>query len=538
MRRTFGWLSFWLLLGALFLAVGPWSLLVIPVLVVVVLLAPAVRRAARPRHPWRAGAVVLVVAAALVAVIVVVPDGRLPIPPGPGLLVTPSFEGSPATPRPVAMDIPQHPFLAANGRSSMHDDGWATDAYRGPGPLGRSPEVQTAWYGLEECATLAFDSEERIVALCGDLRGPVLHVLDPENMRPLATMRLPDRPEVKGKKPWENLCAGAYFYLDRDDRAVVATTDRRVLEVSTSDATGRPRLKVERSFSVADEVPHDDCLVALMPDWAGRTWFVTQDGRVGTVDPGTGQVAVRDLGEEVANSLAVDEGGVYVVTVRALYRMRAGAAGRPEVLWRATYDRGSRTKPGQLSRGSGTTPTVLPGGRVAITDNADPRMHVAFYDAATGRLVCQAPVFAPGRSATENSLVSVGDGVIAENNYGYAGPASTLLGRATTPGLARVDLSGGRCSVAWTSAEIAPTSVPKASLANGLVYAYTKKPTLWGVSAWYLTAIDVRTGRTAFSVRTGLGTLMNNHYAAITLAPDGSAYVATLAGMVRVRDGD
>ena len=29
---------------------------------------------------------------------------------------------------------------------------------------------------------------------------------------------------------------------------------------------------------------------------------------------------------------------------------------------------------------------------------------------------------------------------------------------------------------------------------------------------------------------------MNNHYAAVTLAPDGSAYVATLAGMVRVRD--
>ena len=36
----------------------------------------------------------------------------------------------------------------------------------------------------------------------------------------------------------------------------------------------------------------------------------------------------------------------------------------------------------------------------------------------------------------------------------------------------------------------------------------------------------------------GLGTLTNNHYSAVTLAPDGSAYVATLAGMVRVRDSD
>ncbi len=77
-----------------------------------------------------------------------------------------------------------------------------------------------------------------------------------------------------------------------------------------------------------------------------------------------------------------------------------------------------------------------------------------------------------------------------------------------------------------------PTSVAKASLATGLVYAYTTRPSWWGVSAWYLTAIDARTGETAFSVRTGTGTLFNNHYAAVTLGPDGSAYVATLGGMV------
>ena len=275
-----------------------------------------------------------------------------------------------------------------------------------------------------------------------------------------------------------------------------------------------------------------------MPDWRGLIWFVTQDGLVGTVEPATGEVSVVELGEDVYNSLAVDENGVYVVTVAALYRMSADTSGRPRVDWRTTYDRGSRQKPGQLSRGSGTTPTVLPGGRVAITDNADPRMSVAFYDTASGREVCRAPVFGRDAGATENSLVSVGDGVIVENNYGYAGPQSTLLGRATTPGLARVDLDGDECRVAWSSRQVAPTSVPKVSLANGLLYAYTKRPTWWGVSAWYLTAVDVRTGRTAFSVRTGLGTLMNNHYSAVTLAPDGSAYVATLAGMVHVRDSN
>ena len=165
---------------------------------------------------------------------VVVPDGRLPIPPGPGALVTPSFAGGAATPHAIDMDVPQHPQLAPNGRSSMHDDGWATDSYAGPGPLGRDPEVDTAWYGLEECATLAFDRHERLVALCGDLRGPTLHVLD-RDMQPLATKKLPDRPDVEGKRAWENLCAGAYFYLDPQDRAVVATTDGRILEFATSE---------------------------------------------------------------------------------------------------------------------------------------------------------------------------------------------------------------------------------------------------------------------------------------------------------------
>jgi outer membrane protein assembly factor BamB len=113
-----------------------------------------------------------------------------------------------------------------------------------------------------------------------------------------------------------------------------------------------------------------------------------------------------------------------------------------------------------------------------------------------------------------------------------------MAGRATTGGLARVDAdpATGECTVGWTSAEIAPTSVAKVSLATGLVYAYTKPRSPWGAGAWYLTALDARTGRTVWAVRTGLGAAFNNHYAAIALAPDGSAYVATLAGLVHVRD--
>ena len=126
--------------------------------------------------------------------------------------------------------------------------------------------------------------------------------------------------------------------------------------------------------------------------------------------------------------------------------------------------------------------------------------------------------------------------VLVENNYGYTGPVTTMNGGTTAPGIARVRVGRKGCGTVWTSRETAPTSVPKASLANGLLYVYAKPP---GVTEdpWYFTAIDVRTGRTAYRQLTGTGPHWNNHYAAIYLGPDGAAYIATLAGVVRLEDG-
>src|SRR6202008_2042017 len=103
-----------------------------------------------------------------------------------------------------------------------------------------------------------------------------------------------------------------------------------------------------------------------------------------------------------------------------------------------------------------TTPTVMPGGYVNITDNADP-MDVMVYRTAAhpskivrrhGRLkritlprqVCKVPIFAKGASADENSLIAAGRTMIAENNYGYTGPGS-LVNNVSAPGFVRVDLS-------------------------------------------------------------------------------------------------
>ncbi|WP_110181116.1 hypothetical protein [Nocardioides solisilvae] len=529
-----GWLLL-ALVGLVYLAVGPWTL----VLVAVLLAVPRVReRVPRPEVTRRGVAVGAAVVVGLGLVVWAVPDGRLPIPHTGGLLVTPGYDGRQVSARAIeAEQPPQHPWLAPTGADAVGNDAWSSGAYPGGGPLGDRPEVETGWYGLEKCGRLAFDSRGRVVALCHDREGALLRVLDPESLDPLSTKRLPGRLEGD-VSPWQDVCNGSQFYLDNGDRAVVTTTERQIQAVGTADAEGKPDLTVAESWDLADRVAEDDCLVAVKPDWTGRIWWASREGRVGLVDPVTGTVHATDLtGERITNTFAVDEtGGVFLVSDAALYRFAVDAEGAPVVSWRTPYDRGVEQKAGQFAQGSGTSPTLVDDNLVAIADNAEPRLHVVFVDRSSGAEVCRSALFDGGESATETSLSSVGSGVIVENNHGYHSPRATLMGFATSPGLARVDHAGGECRVAWTNEEVAPSALPVVSWQTGLLYTWTKRPTLWGVSAWYLTAVDASTGRTAFSVRAGTGTLFNAHYSAVTLGPNGGAYVGTMGGLVRVRD--
>ncbi|MGY2876735.1 outer membrane protein assembly factor BamB [Marmoricola sp. URHA0025 HA25] len=486
----------------------------------------------------------LVGATLLIALLSLVPvaaaSSPLPIPSLPTDLLSEPFTGTPAVAQPLPhLPIGQNPYLAANGSNSMHDDAYASDAYETGGPLGRRLQVRSATYGISECATIAFDSRGRIVGLCGGLEGFTLRLIDPSTLTQIAQLQTSTRDLLSLSNPFSDICGGTYFFLDSHDVAYVLTTDKQIWQIQV----GPSGLTHTGTFDVSAQVPDGDCVVATMPDWSGRIFFATQQGRVGVVDPGTGQVhAMQFAGEGIFNSLAGDEtGAIYLVTTHRIAAVAADAGGAPVVRWSQAYDRGTQQKPGQLSQGSGTTPTLIGNDLVAITDNAEPRMHVIFYR-RTGNgpdhEICRVPVFGAGASATENSLAYAGGrSVIVENNYGYAGVQSTLLGKTTSPGVARVDLEGdGSCRVAWTNPVSAPTSVPKVSLGNGLLYVYTKPAAFLLDDSWYLTAIDVRTGTTRWSQRTGNGIQWNNHYASIYLGPDGAAYMPTLAGLIRFED--
>lgn len=466
----------------------------------------------------------------------------LPIPSLPTDALVPRFVGAPAPRRPIrAPDVPQNPFLSRNGTSSMHNDAYSTDAYDVSGPLGRDLEVTSASYGVRECATAAFDSRGRFVGLCGSLEGFTMMTIDPVTLEPIDELQLSRRDLTTGANPFSDICGGTYFFLDQRDRAYATTIGSTIAEVAVRRDGSLAR---GRTWRLARHLPADDCLVATSVDWKGLVWVFTQQGRAITLDRSTGRVHVLQLGkpgtEGVFNSISSDEtGGVYPVTTHALYRLDADRRGRPRVTWRERYDRGSRLKPGMLSQGSGTSPTLIGKRWIAIADNADPRTHVLVYDRRRGvrqRLHCSTPVLPRNAGTTENSLVAAGRSLIIENNYGYSGIPTTTVGRTTTPGIARVLITERGCREAWTNTSTAPTSVAKASLGNGLLYAYTKPARADGIDAWYVTAIDIRTGRTAWSRLTGTGVQWNNHYAAIYLGPDGTLYVATLAGLVRMQD--
>jgi hypothetical protein len=488
-----------------------------------------------------------VVVTVAVAALLLVPGsalGATPIPQNPADLVgLDLFTGQVATPRRVsAPKPPRHPFMAANGRSNVHNDAYQTDTYRNAGPLGRDLRTYSQAYGgIGSCGiTIVFDRQGRLLTTCISATTVQLRLMDPETLDTIATHELPPRVIPEGANPFQTP-GGAYFYLDSKDRAVVSM-NRKIFVVAIEGDT----LRRVRTYDLSRWVPADDQLNSALPDWKGRLWFVSRrHGIVGALSRSTGKLLGRyRTGEAIGNSFAMDDtGGVFVVTDGAQYRFDTTRRGKPKLTWRFRYDNIRKQKPGQFDAGSGTTPTLMGSKYLSIADNADPMQVVVLRRAkhlprGKRRLVCEQPVFKKGAGATENSIIATGTAMVVENNYGYAPPPTATEGGLTTqPGIERVDIKrGGKgCRTVWKSQEISPSTVPKLSLATGLVYAYTKPPGL--PDRWYVTAVNFRTGKTVWSRLIGTGIFFNVHYAGLAISPRGVLYSGVLGGTIALADG-
>ena len=425
-----------------------------------------------------------------------------PITEGPDAATLPKFSGRPADQRPVAVpDPPRHPFMAPNGRSNLHVDGYQSDVHQGPGPLGRQMEKRSTF--LEGvCASVTFDSRGRIETVCVGVEGPKLLLLEPRTLETLAVFPLPPRVPGGGNL-FTDFAGGGYFFLDHRDRAVIPTTSRHVYVIrQTGGGTG---FAIERDYDLSTAVLPGDKIISALPDWSGRLWFASTSGVVGTIDPASGTVRSRPLGERIANSFAVENTGARLHGHR---RGAVPAGGGPDRPARGRLARGLR----ELRRaeaGAGERRVrhdADADGRRPRRDHRqrrpDERARLPPRPQRARRAADLPPArVREGRERDRPVADRHGPSLVVENNYGYSGPVATQQGGTTSPGLERVDLDpGGGCHSVWRSAERAPSVVPKLSAANGLVYTYTKDPQPQDptADAWYLTALDFRSGRTVY----------------------------------------
>jgi hypothetical protein len=503
---------------------------------------------------------VTLVAGALAALVLAAPvwagTAYPPIAPGPAT-VLPDFVGVPAVARPLhSANVPQNPGLAPIPYSYLHNDSWNSDTSV-PGPLGTGLTTFSSTLGMPDVlhlnaatATMGFDRHGHMIAGFINSISMNILVIDPASLDVLATYPL-------GGGSTSQL-GNAYWYLDNRERVVVGKGTHEIVTLREGGTADAPTLELveSRSYDLTNIIPAADKVAGMLPDWRGRTWFQTagvsggSGPRVGVITPSTGgikYVKLRD-GEVCSNGLAVARGGAYVLTSRRLYKLAAGSDGRPRVVWSAGYDTTGKLKSGQYSLGSGTSPTILSGGKyVAIADNAVPLKIIVYRTSNTlapgqKRVLGSIAVFKDmAGQAVENSLVGYRTSLIVENCYGYGAAFNadgTMASTPPLPGFARIDIGrDGKLHEVWENTFVASNTVPTLSTATGLIYIVERqRDATTGADAYYWTALDFRTGYPVWRKMAGTGINYDGYWSTTMMGPDGTYYVAAYGGIAAIRD--
>ncbi len=398
---------------------------------------------------------------------------------------------------PFGPQQPPNPYAARDGFATQHGDTGASDTtpLAGPG----SKVSASALDLLAVCPSILPRKDGTVFAVCTQIlnQTPIVYLLDAAITKALAARAL-----IKG-----DLFGGVYPFLDAQDRLVVVDGANTLLRIAAEDGA----LVVAEQSSLGDAIEAHcgsttcDSVVGLAPDYQGNVWYATASGLVGIANQGT-----YDLKEGVANSIATSPDGTAIVSDHALYLMTA-SNGAPRRKLRAEYDRGMARKPGQLSWGSGSTPTFF-GPRtgseyLAITDNARPTMNLIVYRTNGDTTpVCTVSVPSPAGDGSENSPIGAGRSVFVTSTYGYpylalpkdAG-ASVPESAPPTGGMARIDVRADEtCALVWSN-EVRSAAVPKLSLGDQTLYTIERQlalpPNASPFDGYVYTALDPATGK-------------------------------------------
>jgi hypothetical protein len=509
----------------------------------------------RARRPWRGrgGLVTAVVVALMTATAGTgLAASSTPIPDA-GPTDLPVFLGAAATAVPTgSANVPQNPFLAPNP-SQLHKDTWMSDTQPQSGPLGAGlrvwstalTEIRTTTSILFICGTGGFDRYGRYETACSSPDQAALVLLDPVTLEVLASQELP----TAGAGNSSSGLSTGYLYIDDMDRAVIPTVNGTLTIVPQTGGKDDPGFGAPTVYQLSEAMGGAATVFSPVPDFSGRIWVTGREsGIVGVLDPTDGSVETVRLGdgEGIYNSFPVTGNTAFIVTDRRLYRVTAGSDGVPRIEWSMKYLTDGKQKPGQISDGSGTTPTILGGGKyVAIVDNAPGQEHIVVYRTAKTlprglkREVCRVGIFPKGQGAVEDSLIGFRDSLVAVNNYGYTIDLTTLESTPSVPGVVRVDIrpDGRGCRTVWNNTQVtSPNAGLVLSTADGLVYAYTRKYDVKGLDVWYWTAIDFRTGKVAWERQVGTGSQFDAYWPLPIIGPNGTIYMSAYGGIVATKD--
>lgn len=414
---------------------------------------------------------------------------------------------------PVSYNAQQNPYLGINSLATMHGDAQSSDAtpFAGPG----DPGVGGTWKVTftnhwAACPTILAGQDGYIQALMtqflgsdAKLRKPKLAIIEPASGAQLGTIEIPTGA----------LLGGVYAYLDADSNLVMVDGTNALTWISHSQ--DGMKVWVSRRIDLTDAMKLEpkDHVVGIVPDWHGRIWVASERGVVGLIDPKRNVVRLTKLQqysptERIDNSISACPQGVSIITSHGIYMLGADAStSKPRIIWSHSYDRGTKQKPGQLSHGSGATATFFgPNGSdyVMLSDNADRQEKLIVYRSADGSAVGEGPLFTPGASGTENSMIGVQNSIVGACTFGYPYaqyPDTKPAYRAqVAPGMERWDVNDDASGITlkWRNNGIYSAAVPRLSTADNLIYTCERPRGPAGVLTGpvvYACAIDMDSGR-------------------------------------------
>jgi hypothetical protein len=179
----------------------------------------------------------------------------------------------------------------------------------------------------------------------------------------------------------------------------------------------------------------DERIVGITLTYDGMIAFASSHALVGVVSRDfsfSTFYRIGDCNEEVSNSIAADEdGGIYVVTDKAMYRINWDGK-KLSLGWRAEYMTGEQ-RGGRLGGGSGSTPSLMNCGddRFVVITDGQKLMHMVLFwrdeippdwkglEGRDRRIAAEVPVtfgFETDESYSEQSVLVMGCSAAITNN--------------------------------------------------------------------------------------------------------------------------